>query len=97
MAEYSILYWQDVPSLVEAKDAQASHKVQLSQRFQDLIDIVAMRRGLAGTDAYLEQWSRGERVARDGSAEQVARAVTEEIEARFDEIKAAALAKGESG
>ena len=93
MAKYSVLYWQDIPSVIEAKDGGATHKVQLSQRFQALIDAAAMRQGLAGTDAYLEQWRRGKRVARDGSAEQVATAVKEELEAQYDALKAAALGK----
>ncbi len=94
MAKYSVLYWQDIPSVVEAKDGAATHKVQLSQRFQALIDAAAMRQGLAGTDDYLEHWRRGKRVARDGSAEQVANAVKEEIEAQYDALKAAAMSKG---
>ncbi len=93
MAKYTVLYWQDIPSVIEAKDAAATHKVQLSQRFQALIDAAAMHQGLAGTDAYLEQWRRGKRVARDGSAEQVATAVKEELEAQYDALKAAALGK----
>jgi hypothetical protein len=93
MAAYNILYWQDIPSVVEAKDGSAIHKIQLSQRFQELIDAVAMRKGLAGTDAYLEEWRRGEPVERDGSAEQVANAVKEELEAQFEALKASALAK----
>ena len=91
MAEYSILYWQDIPSLVEARDENGVHKLQLDRKFQELIDAVAMRKGLAGTDAYLEPWRRGEPVTRDGSAEAVASAVKEEIESQYPSIKAAAL------
>ncbi len=93
MAKYSILYWQDIPSLVEAKDENGVHKLQLDRKFQELIDAVAMRKGLAGTDAYLEQWRRGRRVAREGSAEEVATAVKAELEAEFRTIRAAALGK----
>ena len=91
MAKYSILYWQDIPSMVEAKDENGVHKLQLDAKFQELIDAVAMRNGLAGTDAYLEQWRRGKRVAREGSAETVASAVKAELEAEFRAIRAAAL------
>jgi hypothetical protein len=91
MAEYRILYWQDIPSVVEAKDGNGTRKVRLSQRFQALIDSVAMRKGLAGTDAYLEAWRRGARAEREGSAEAVAGAIAEELEAQFAAIKAAAL------
>ena len=90
MATYAILYWQNLPSLVEAKDDDATHKIQLSQAFQALIDNVAMQKGLLGSDAYLEEWTRGESLQRDGSAEEVAKAVADELEAQLPEIMAAA-------
>ncbi len=91
MADYVILYWQDIPSMVQAREGRATHKVQLGQRFQGLIDIVAMRKGLAGTDAYLAAWRRSKSQRREGSPEAVAKSVSEELEADFDTIKAAAL------
>ena len=91
MAKYSILYWQDIPSMVEARDETGVHKLELDQKFQVLIDAVAMRKGMAGTDTYLEEWRRGRRVERGGTAEDVARAVKAELEADFRAIRAAAL------
>jgi hypothetical protein len=91
MATYSILYWQDIPSVVEAKDENGIHKLELDSKFQELIDAVAMRKGLAGTDVYLEQWRRGKRLAREGTAETVASAVKAELDAEFRAIRAAAL------
>ncbi len=93
MAKYSILYWRDIPSVVEAKDENGVHKLQLDAKFQELIDAVAMRKGLAGTDAYLEEWRRGKRATREGSAEEVASVVKAELEAEFRAIRAAALGK----
>lgn len=93
MARYSILYWRDIPSVIEANDGRARHKAQLSDRFQQLIDAVAMREGLAGTDAYLEQWRRGDPVEREGSAVEVANGLKEEIEASYDAIKNKALGR----
>ena len=93
MAEYSILYWQEIPSLVEATDGDTTHKAQLSGQFQELIDLIAMKRGLAGTDAYLEGFHRGEPTQREGAAEVVAQAVKEELEAQYESIRAAALEK----
>jgi hypothetical protein len=92
MANYSILYWQDIPSVVEARDENGIHKLELDPKFQELIDAVAMRKGLASTDAYLEQWRRGKRIAREGTAEVVASAVKAELDAEFRAIRAAALA-----
>ncbi len=94
MADYTILYWRDIPSMVEAREGRAKKKIQLSDRFQVLIDAVAMRRNLVGTDAYIEQWKRGERQSRDGTVEEVAAAVAAELEARYESIKTAAMADG---
>jgi Virulence factor len=92
MAKVTVLYWQNIPSLVEATDGDKPRKLQLSQRFQELIDLIAMKKKLGGTDAYLEQWSKGEPEMREGSADVAAVAAAEEIEARYEEIRAAALA-----
>jgi len=93
MTKYIILNWQDLPSLVEATDDEGSHKIQLSQRFQALIDHVAMESGLMGSDAYLDAWNKSDAQEREGTAEEVAKAVAEEIEAQFDDIMAANTSK----
>ncbi len=86
MARYRILYWHHIPSVVEAKDKEIVHKEQLSSRFQELIDRVAMKRKLSGTDAYLEGWRKGPSKVRDGEANEVARAIALELEDQYDEI-----------
>src|SRR5215813_6879427 len=42
MARYRVVHWQDIPSLVEAAEGDRTAQRQLSQRFQDLIDALAM-------------------------------------------------------
>jgi len=93
MATFQVLYWQEIPSLVEARDDDGVKKIQLSDKFQALIDEAAMRRKFAGTDAYLEEWNKGKKQERDGSAEEIAQAVADEFEQRFTEIRDEALAK----
>ena len=93
MAKVTVLYWQDIPSVVEASDGEGKAKTQLSQRCQELIDLVAMKKGLAGTDAYLEQWSKGTPAERDGSAEEAASAAAQEFEDRYEQIRKDELAK----
>lgn len=93
MAKVTILYWQNIPSLVEASDGGGTHKRQLSQRFQELIDMVAMKKQLRGTDAYLDQWEKGKPETRSGSASDAALAAAQEIEERYEEIRRAALAE----
>jgi hypothetical protein len=97
MATYQILSWQEIPSLVEARDEKGAHKEQLSQRFQVLIDQVAMERQFAGTDAYLEQWNKSAKQDRPGSAAEVAKAVARDLEDRFPAIKAVAAKKTAAG
>ena len=91
MATYQILYWQEIPSLVEARDDKGVKKIQLDQKFQGLIDEAAMRRKFAGTDAYLEEWNKGPKTEAEGDAETVAQSVAREIEERFSEIREKAL------
>ena len=93
MAKVTILYWQEIPSVVEARDRSGRHKIELSQRFQELIDLVAMKKKLAGTDEYLIRWNKGEPREREGDPETVARAVAEDIEAHYAAIRAEELAK----
>ncbi len=50
-----------------------------------------MRRKLAGTDAYLEEWNKSAAVERDGAAVDVVRQVADELESRFAEIRDEAL------
>lgn len=86
MARYRIVWWRDLPSAVEAADADGGATRPLSERFQALIDRVAMQRGLADTGAYLDGWHRGEEAERPGPAGDVAEAIAAELEARWDEF-----------
>ncbi len=93
MTKVTIVCWQEIPSLVEAKDASGTEKIELSTKFQELIDLIAMRRGLGGTDEYLMQWRKEKRPDGEGDPKSVAEAVAAEIEASYEQIKADALAK----
>jgi len=84
MARYRVVYWKEIPSLVEAFEGAQTIRTPLSQRFQDLIDSVAMRTGASSSQAYLEGWRHGTEEERPGSAESVAQQVAAELEATFD-------------
>jgi len=58
MADLVIVYWRDIPAQVIVKAGRKSEKRQLTDRFQEAIDMAAMRSGSAGTDAYLQEWRR---------------------------------------
>jgi hypothetical protein len=75
-----ILYWQSVPSLVKATaDDGTEVKRQLPDTFQQEIDRLAMEQGLAGSEAYLEEWRWSEPEERDGAPADVAAAVEAEL------------------
>jgi hypothetical protein len=86
MARYRIIQWRDLPSLVEATDAEQTVRIPLSQRFQDLIDALAMREGATESEAYLEGWSPGPESERPGDAETVAGQVAAELEEGFPHL-----------
>ena len=91
MATFRVIAWKGIPASVEVQDGADSVTVELSERFQMLIDSVAMQRGLHGSDEYLESWSRGEPEDRPGGAREVADAVTANLEARFAEFASRAF------
>ena len=82
MATYKVLYWQEIPSQIKAEDELEDITVQMQDRFQEQIDLMAARRGLQDADAYLAQWKWSEEEDREGSAEDVAEAVKAELEAK---------------
>jgi hypothetical protein len=87
LAEYRITYWKDIPSQVEAFDGPVRVRRLLTARFQELIDTVAMRQALAGTEGYLQAWRAGPAFSREGSPGEVADAVAAEIEAQFEALR----------
>ena len=88
MARYRVIHWKEIPSLVEAFDGDQIARVPLSQRFQDLIDAVALREGASEADAYLAGWGEGPYLDRPGAAATVAGQVAAELEAGFQELVA---------
>ena len=64
MAKLTTVYWRDIPAQVIAKERRDTAKIVLTERFAEAIDKAAMRAGMAGTDAYLEEWRREARQLR---------------------------------
>jgi len=83
MARFQILYWQGIPSQVKAWDDFDEAKVELAPRFAARIDQAAQSQGLTQTDDYLGQWKWSEERERDGTPEEVAQAVKNELESKF--------------
>jgi hypothetical protein len=80
MASYRVMSWRGIPSQVKASDdTGATVSQMLPAFFQQEIDRVAMAEDLVGTDEYLEAWAWSDEANREGSAQDVATAVAEEV------------------
>ena len=82
-SKFQILHWQDVPSQVKAWDDFSEIKIELPQRFTVRIDALAQSKGLTSAGDFLSQWKWSDEQERAGTAEEVARAVKLELEAKF--------------
>jgi hypothetical protein len=92
-AELIVIWWRDIPAQVVAKAGRTSAKAQLSDRFQEAIDVAAMRAGLIGTDEYLSEWRRESTPCGDDLQEE-ANAEAARLEAEYDDDALAALSRG---
>ena len=85
MAQLTILYWRDIPSQIVVKQGRQNAKVMLSERFQEAIDMAAMRDKAHETDAYLDGWRKGDPETVEGDLEECASERAALIEDAFDE------------
>ena len=80
MASVRILAWKGIPAQVKASEpGQRAVSVALPDWFSQEIDRIAMRDGLADSDAYLAAWEWSSPVERRGSPAQVADEVAREL------------------
>jgi hypothetical protein len=87
MANLIVTYWRDIPSAVSVKVARKEEKRMLSDRFQEAIDMAAMRGQASDTDSYLADWRRAEPVAVGDDLAAEADKAKAELEATFDKDK----------
>ncbi len=93
MADLIIVYWRDIPRQVIIRKGRQNAKRELSTRFEEAIDMAAMRSGLAGADDYLAEWRKAEPVSVGDDLEAEADKAVAELEAGFPRDRLVALAK----
>lgn len=93
MASYQVVTWKGIPASVEAREGGDTFTVPLSERFQMLIDSVAMQLGVHDSEAYIDLWTREPPQERPGGAREVAEVVARELEDRFSAFIASAFAR----
>jgi hypothetical protein len=84
MTRYRVLAWREIPTQIEATDASGIVvKRPMPRWFMQEISRITMREGLAGNDEYLDEFAWTDDAERDGTADEVADAVSAELCARF--------------
>jgi hypothetical protein len=93
MANLTVVYWRDIPAQIIVKAGRKSAKRQLPDRFQEAIDVAAMRSKAHETDAYLEEWRRSTPVVCGDDIEAEADQAFNEMESRFSGDQLNAIAR----
>jgi gamma-glutamyl:cysteine ligase YbdK (ATP-grasp superfamily) len=91
MPERVTVLWRDIPAQVLVKAGRRTARRQLPERFEQAIDRAAIRAGLTGTDAYLEQWRRSDPVPCGDDLEAEAQAAADALEAEYTPERVRAL------
>ena len=92
MSDLTVIYWRHIPAQVTVGTGRKAARALLGERFQEAIDAAAMAAGLAGTDAYLEQWRRDTRPCLESPEEAVA-AEAARLERTYDDDALARLVR----
>ena len=95
MPDVTIVYWRDIPAQVIVGKGRRGAKKQLSERFEQAIDRVAMRTGAAGTDAYLAEWRKAEPYKVDGDQEEILQVEYNRLETEYDRERIKDLIKND--
>ena len=92
MAELTVIWWRAIPAQVVAREGRTTARAQLTNRFQEAIDMAATRVGLIGTDDYLHEWHRETRSCGDDLDEEAA-AEAERLEHAYPDAALDALVR----
>ena len=91
MPQIIITYWRDIPSQVTAKAGRKAEKKMLSERFQEAIDMAAMRSGAEDSDDYLDQWRKSDPIDCGDDLLAAVNSTVEQLEADYDRNRIKAL------
>ncbi len=93
MTEVQIVFWRDIPAQVKARQGGDRAARVLTARFQEAIDVAAMRAGLTETDDYLGEWRSSPWLEHAGLPQEAAERRAAEIEAEYSDDKLRRLAE----
>jgi hypothetical protein len=84
MPDVTVVYWRDIPAQVIVGKGRRGSKVQLTERFEQAIDRVAMKVGARDADAYMAEWRKAAPYEAEGEPDAVAAAEAARLEAEID-------------
>jgi len=87
-----IVYWRDIPAQVKARAGRQRASKPLGERFQEAIDVAAMRAGKGGTDDYLAEWATRPVGERDEEPEKAVEALAADLERAYTPERLSLLA-----
>lgn len=83
MIEVTIIKWRDIPAQINAKKGRQRQKLLLADRFQEAIDMAAMKGGAAETDDYLNDWNDNKMTFTEDDLQTLLVTVKSQIESEF--------------
>ena len=93
MPQKIIVYWRDMPAQVIIKEGRKAAKRQLPERFEQAIDMAAMKANKRDTDAYLAEWRKSDPVTIEGEDfEALAEAAAKALDTDYPQERLVALA-----
>lgn len=93
MAEFQIMYWGEIPYAVRAYEGSRRVSKQLPGDFEKAVDAANMATGKTTQEDYQKGFRWGPREAREGSAEEVAQAVYDELISAYPLTRLMEMAK----
>ena len=93
MPDITVVYWRDIPAQVIVGKGRRGAKVQLDTRFEQAIDMAAMRSGADQTDDYLAEWRKQVVDSAEGDPQEIAATRAAEIEADWPQDRLVEVAK----
>ena len=83
MIKYKVLYWQDIPAQIKVYGEGRPVAKKLHDRFQEHIDRVAMKKGMYGSEEYLEAWQWSAMREFEGAPEDSVEAIMDAVVADY--------------
>ncbi|MEM7212801.1 MAG: virulence factor [Pseudomonadota bacterium] len=84
MANLTIVYWRDIPSMVKIGKGRRAAKASLPERFEQAIDRCAMKIGAKDDDAYIAEWREADGGPVEGDAQEVANETATRLDTEYD-------------